>query len=158
MILERTRKTSPVKRILPGILIGAIFFAAAVWTYHASGNPGVCGACHSMKIVHNRWQASNHGQFACTECHLPDESLAGKIVYKTRAGLNDLIHETARDYGAAVGLSVEGRGIVNGNCVRCHASTIAGTGMAEGGTQCLKCHRYIVHGRGQDEGGIRVEN
>lgn len=110
-----------------------------------------------MKPVHHRWSTSNHHQFTCTECHLPDTHIAGKVAYKTRAGLNDLVHETARDYPAGIDLSTHGRQIVNGNCVRCHASTIAETPMAQGGADCLKCHRYLVHGRGQDEGGIKVE-
>ena len=157
MILERTKKSKAVRFLIPGILLGAFFFAVAVWAYHASGDARFCGSCHSMKTVYTRWQSSNHGQFACTECHLTDSHIAGKVLYKTQAGLNDLIHETVRDYGAGIGLSAKGRDIIVGNCLRCHASTVAETGMIGGRADCLKCHRYLVHGRGQDEGGIRVE-
>lgn len=110
-----------------------------------------------MKLVHARWQISNHHQFSCTECHLPDTHIAGKVIYKTRAGLNDLISETVRNYPAGIGISADGRQIINGNCFRCHASTISGTPMIQKGVDCLQCHRYLVHGRGQEDGGIKVE-
>lgn len=157
MIIERTSKLTDHKFLIPGIIIGIIVMAAAVLAYQESGNARFCGSCHSMKTVHAKWSASNHQQFTCTECHLPDTNIAGKVAYKTRAGLNDLVHETARSYGAGIGLSSEARRIINGNCARCHASTISQTPMAQSGDDCLKCHRYLVHGRGQDEGGIKVE-
>jgi len=157
MLLERATRPSILKFLIPGMIVGIIVMAAAVGAYHQSGDARFCGSCHSMNFVHTRWQASNHHQFTCTECHLPDTHIAGKLVYKTRAGVNDLIHETARDYPAGIGLSAEARQIVNGNCTRCHASTIVNTLMAQGGADCLTCHRYLVHGRGQDNGGIKVE-
>ena len=157
MLLERSAKSSIIKILIPGMIIGIVLMAVAVLAYHQSGDARFCGSCHSMKPVHQKWKVSNHHQFTCTECHLPDTHIAGKVAYKTRAGLNDLIHETARDYPAGIDLSAHGRQIINGNCVRCHASNIARTPMAQGGADCLKCHRYLVHGRGQDEGGIRFE-
>jgi len=157
MLLERVSQSSIFKILIPGILIGIVAMAVAVLAYHQSGDAGFCGSCHSMKPVHAQWSTSNHQQFTCTECHLPDTHIAGKITYKTRAGINDLVHETARDYPAGIGLSAHGRQIVNGNCVRCHASTIANTPMAGGGADCLKCHRFLVHGRAQNDGGIQVE-
>lgn len=157
MIIERAGKSSISRYLVIGFIIGIFVAAAAVLAYQKSGDARFCGSCHSMKMVHGKWQASNHHQFTCTECHLPDTHIAGKIAYKARAGLNDLIHETARDYPAGIGLSKTGREIVMKNCVRCHAATIAETKMAQGGEDCLKCHRYLIHGRGLDEGGIKVE-
>lgn len=157
MLLKRGTKSSIFKIIILGMIIGIVATAVAVLAYHQSGDAKFCGSCHSMKPVHHQWSVSNHHQFTCTECHLPDTHIIGKVTYKTRAGLNDLVHETARDYQVSIGLSPHGRQIVNGNCLRCHASTIAQTPMAQDGADCLKCHRYLVHGRGQDEGGIKVE-
>ncbi|MEE9910629.1 MAG: NapC/NirT family cytochrome c [Deltaproteobacteria bacterium] len=157
MLLERATKPTRIRMIIAGLIIGTAVMAAAVLAYHQSGDARFCGSCHSMKPVHHQWSASNHQQFSCTECHLPDTHIVGKVVYKTRAGINDLIHETARDYPAGIGLSAHGRQIVTGNCVRCHASTIMNTPMAEGGADCLMCHRFLVHGRGQDNGGVHVE-
>jgi len=161
MIIERTNRSADRKFLNAGLIIGVlagfIIMSAAVLVYHESGDARFCGSCHSMKTVHARWQASNHHQFTCTECHLPDTGIAGKVAYKTRAGINDLIHEAGRGYSAGIGLSGEARRIITGNCVRCHASTIAKTLMARDGGDCLNCHRFLVHSRGQDEGGIKLE-
>ncbi len=157
MYLERSTKISIARFLIPGILIGMVLVAVSVLAYHESGDARFCGSCHSMKTVHAAWKKSNHYQFTCTECHLPDTHITGKVAYKTRAGINDLVHETVRDYQAGIGLSARGRGIVTGNCRRCHASTIAATLMSRDGTNCLKCHRYMVHGRGTDEGGVKIE-
>jgi len=157
MILERHTKRSILKIAVFGIIIGLVTMAAAVGVYHHSGEARLCGSCHSMKPVRHEWNKSNHHQFACVECHLTDTHIAGKLAYKAKAGINDLIHETMRDYQVGIGLSPHARKIINGNCIRCHASTIAATPMAQGEADCLKCHRYLVHGRGEDQGGIQVE-
>lgn len=144
----------PPQRLLAvGVVAGLLLAAATVGGYHLSGHPRLCGACHSMGHVTARWQASTHKQFACVECHLPDTHLAGQLAYKTKAGLNDLYHETLRRYPAAIAISAEGRRIANGNCLRCHASTVQNTPMARDGTDCLKCHRFAVHRRGLEKGG-----
>lgn len=157
MILERPRKPSAFKFVIPGIIIGIIVTAAVVGAYHYSGDARFCSSCHSMKFVHGKWGKSNHHQFTCTECHLPDTHLPGKVVYKIRAGLNDLFHETLRDYPPGICLSGEARAIAGGNCARCHTSTISETKMTSKKTDCLACHRYLVHGRGVDNGGIKIE-
>jgi len=144
----------PPKKILSaGIILGAVAVAAMVGGYHASASPLVCGTCHSMDHVYASWHTSTHKQFACTECHLPDTHLAGKLFYKTKAGLNDLYHETLKTYPAAISISAEGRQIANGNCLRCHFSTVQNTPMGAGGADCLKCHRFSVHQRGLEKGG-----
>lgn len=110
-----------------------------------------------MKDVGEHWRQSHHKQYACIECHLPDAHLAAQAAYKTKAGLNDLYHETLRSYPAAIRLSAEARGIAEGNCLRCHFSTVENTFMAGGEGGCLSCHQRLVHGPGRDTGGIRVE-
>ena len=157
MLLQSTPKFSISEILTLGIIAGivmAVLFGAA---YQVSSDSRFCSSCHSMKLVHNRLQATHHKQFACIECHMPDTNIAGRVVYKARAGMNDLNHEMFRDYPAGIDLSATGYEIINQNCLRCHASTIAKTPMAENGGNCLKCHRYLVHGRGVDEGGIKVE-
>ena len=144
---------SPVNLLILGVLVGAVLVAGPVIGFHASGHPRICGACHSMDHVYSRWHASTHKQFACIECHLPETNLAGQVAYKIKAGLNDLYHETLKIYPAAIAISAEGREIANGNCLRCHFSTVQNTPMGAGGADCLKCHRFSVHQRGLEKGG-----
>jgi len=146
-------RLSPLKLLAVGFLAGAVLVALKVTVFHVSGHPRVCGACHSMDHVYSRWLESNHKQFACVQCHLPDTHLAGQVAYKIKAGLNDLYHETLRIYPAAIAISAEGREIANGNCLRCHFSTVQNTPMGAGGADCLKCHRFSVHRRGLEKGG-----
>ena len=88
----------PKKLLAGGIAAGAILATLLVGGFVASGSPRVCGACHSMDHVYSRWQISNHKQFACVDCHLPDTNLVGQVAYKIKAGLNDLYHETLKIY------------------------------------------------------------
>ncbi|MDI9571291.1 MAG: NapC/NirT family cytochrome c [Pseudomonadota bacterium] len=154
----RSRFRLPAITVLGmGIIIGAVLTVLTVGGYKASGNPRFCASCHSMEHVQNRWQQSNHKQFGCIECHLPDANIAAQASYKVQAGLNDLFHETLRDYPAAIRISAKGRDILRGNCLRCHQTTIENTAMVKGEADCLKCHRFLVHGRGMERGGMRVE-
>ncbi len=148
----------PVIGILAaGIVIGILMAAAGAAGYHAAGSPAFCAACHSMEPMAGQWRQSMHRQYACIECHLPDANIAVQVTYKAKAGLHDLYHETLRSYPAAIRLTEEARGIAEGNCLRCHFSTVGKTFMAEQGESCLKCHQRVVHGPAQEEGGIKVE-
>ena len=149
--------SSPSKILILGILVGVVLLLLTEATYQASGSSRFCGACHSMELVYTRWQQTNHKQFACTECHVPDTNIIGKAAYKTRVGVRDLAYEAFRTYPATILISTNSREILKSNCVRCHYSTIQNTPMAQGGGDCLKCHRYLGHGRGLEEGGIKVE-
>jgi cytochrome c nitrite reductase small subunit len=151
---ERTSRKLP---FAAGLLVGILVAAFAALGYHGSGSASFCMSCHSMKEVGTLWQQSNHKQFACIDCHLPDDRFIAQISYKARAGLNDLYHETLRNYPAAIVISAEARSIARGNCLRCHYTTIEKTPMAEGGGDCLKCHHRLVHGRGPARGGIHVQ-
>lgn len=145
---RRRRRAFFLSGIYVCVFVGLVLAVLMAGVYHYSGSSEFCGACHSMETVHTQWRVSRHKQFACTECHLPDSNLAGKFIYKARAGMKDLWHETVRSYPAMIRLSQEGNVIANGNCRRCHYSTIENTAMVEGDTNCLKCHNGLVHGRG----------
>jgi cytochrome c nitrite reductase small subunit len=120
--------------------------AALIEGYHASGNPRVCITCHSMDGAGATWQMSNHKQFACVECHMPASGTVPRVVYKMRAGLHDLYHELIRDYPASLSISATGRRVVNGNCLRCHRSTVERpVAFAGERITCTGCHRHTVH-------------
>lgn len=148
---------SIIKILLAGTCIGVLITLISVEGYHAAGSPSFCISCHSMKEVGAAWNKSQHKQFACIECHLPDSNIAVQVTYKTKAGLHDLYHETLRAYPASISVSPEAREIANGNCLRCHYSTVENTFMVEGGADCIKCHHGLVHGTGIGAGGIKVE-
>ena len=146
-----------IRILAAGVFIGVLLTLFSIGGYHAAGSPVFCVSCHSMKDVGFQWQESRHKQFACIECHLPDSNIAAQVTYKAKAGMRDLYHETLRDYPAAMSISAEGREIAQGNCLRCHFSTVENTFMVEGGGDCIKCHHSLVHGTGMGAGGIKVE-
>lgn len=156
-----TSKGSPyklgLKILAAGSFLGILIALLTIGGYHASGSPGFCISCHSMKDVGFQWQHSQHKQFACIECHLPDSNIVVQAAYKGKAGLNDLYHETLRIYPASIRISSEAREIAEGNCLRCHSSTVENTFMTGQEGKCLKCHHGIVHGSGKETGGIIVE-
>jgi cytochrome c nitrite reductase small subunit len=148
---------SVIKFLAAGAIIGILLTLISIGGYHAAGVPSFCISCHSMKYVGSQWKQSQHKQFACIECHMPDSNIAERITYKAKAGMRDLYHETLRDYPASIRISSEGRQIAEGNCLRCHFSTVEKTLMASQGGQCLKCHHGLVHGTGLETGGIKIE-
>ena len=141
---------SPCRAFI-GILITLISFAG----YHAAGSSVFCMSCHSMKEVGATWKQSQHKQFACIECHLPNNNLAVQLAYKTKAGLNDLYHETLR-HTATIIISSEARAIADGNCLRCHSSTVQNTFMMKM-EEIASRHYGLVHGTEKIAGGINVE-
>jgi cytochrome c nitrite reductase small subunit len=157
MFLQTTPKFSVSELLTYGIIAGVVISLLLGAAYQISSDSRFCTSCHSMKLAQTRLQTTHHRQFACIECHMPDTNIASRVIYKTRAGMNDLKSEFFRDYPAGIELSEAGSEIINQNCLRCHTSTIAKTPMSENGGNCLKCHRFVVHGRGVDEGGIKVE-
>ena len=146
-----------IKVLLAGAFIGILITLISFGGYHAAGSSVFCMSCHSMKEVGATWKQSQHKQFACIECHLPDSNLASQVTYKAAVGMRDLYYETLRSYPDAIKLTDGGRKIVSENCLRCHFSTVEKTNMASGGASCIQCHRKLVHGQGLAKGGIRVE-
>ena len=145
------------KLMIIGSFLGATAVIVIFSAYHLGGRSIFCGSCHSMESNYYTWKASRHKQFACVECHLPASNLAYATIYKGYAGLRDVTSETLRSYPYSIKMGSEGRGITNGNCSRCHFSTIENTSMSQGGSDCIKCHRFLVHGRPTGNGGFRID-
>ena len=86
-----------LKIALVVLVIVVIGMMAGGAGYAYSDSPESCGSCHSMEQAHSTWQASNHKQLKCTECHLPQNNLVTKLITKGTTGTNDTNHEVLRD-------------------------------------------------------------
>lgn len=147
-----------LKLMLLGALAAIVGFAIAGGGIAYADKASFCSSCHSMQHVAVTWQESNHRQFSCGDCHLPQENIVEKMIVKGQTGMNDTYHEFLRDYPDTIQISAKGRAIVNGNCVRCHAYTIGNTFMsASGGQACTKCHRGMIHNQIVVKESVRVE-
>jgi len=142
---------------------GAIIMLALAVVMSASlayvDQPQFCGSCHSMNEVYATYSMSNHKQFTCGDCHLPQQNFAVKLTAKTKSGISHVYHETLKDYPEPLTVSAGGRVILADNCRRCHSSTIANTPMAVSGKNCTDCHRGLVHeeinfGKNLGKGGL----
>lgn len=136
--------------------MAAIGFVAALVIVSAGGaayaqmeKPTFCGSCHAMSDHYATWNDSSHASIACSECHLPQDNIATKLVAKTQTGIVDMYHQTMRDYSLDIKTTEKGKEYIQGNCVRCHEPAIKNTNMGSGkdsdGRQCISCHRSLVH-------------
>lgn len=110
-----------------------------------------------MQYVYTTYQASNHKQFTCSDCHVPHDNIAATLYVKSENGARDVYHEFLRDYPDSINFTTKGKDIANGNCLRCHASAVENTSMTAGGANCISCHKNIVHARNLKPGGVPVE-
>lgn len=146
-----------LKLVFLGLVIAVVGMAAMSAGYAYAESPQFCGSCHSMEEAYTTWKTSNHKQLACTECHLPNQNLAVKLIAKAQTGITDVYHETLRDYPATIKVTTQGKQYLADNCLRCHQSTVENTQMAAGGNDCTKCHRGLVHERNISKGGLKFE-
>ena len=154
------------KRVLRYGMAGAILMMVIALVMSASlayvDQPQFCGSCHSMKEVYAGFAASNHKQFTCGDCHLPQQNIVVKLSAKTKSGMSHVYHETLKDYPEPLTVTKDGKKILADNCRRCHLSTIQNTMMASDDKNCTSCHRSLVHqemnsGKFLGKGGLGVE-
>jgi len=134
-----------LKLIGLGFGIAVVVVIAVAMAYAYAEEPGFCGRCHSMEEFYTSWQASSHSTVACSECHLPHDGAATKLVAKTQAGFVDIYHQTLRDYPLQIQITDKGYSYLKDNCLRCHEPVVRDTSIVSTGKDCLSCHRTLVH-------------
>lgn len=118
------------------------------FTAYLGNNPTTCNNCHVMDAVYESWYHGGHKQWAvCADCHTP-HALIPKYYVKAISGYH---HVTAFVFGNipnAIRAKESSRKVVQDNCVRCHAATIANTneGRMDSDRYCFECHRSVAHG------------
>lgn len=107
--------------------------------------PKFCGLCHSMKPQHSAWEHSAHRSARCIDCHLPNDNAVNHYVWKTIDGNKDVFYEFSglREHDE-IKLSAHGHRVLQGNCIRCHESTVA---HIDNKRACIDCHRTAGHKR-----------
>jgi cytochrome c nitrite reductase small subunit len=118
------------------------------FTAYLGNNPTTCNNCHVMDAVYEGWFHGGHKQWAvCGDCHTP-HALIPKYYVKALSGYH---HVTAFVFGNipdAIRAKESSRQVVQENCERCHAATIAQTneGLMDSDRYCFECHRSVAHG------------
>lgn len=143
---------------LIAVLVGmGIFLAkeASIVSY-MSDNPQACVNCHVMTPVYNSWMHSSHRERAsCNDCHVPQDNLFNKYVFKAKDGLFHSTIFTARMEPEVMFMREESEKVVQDNCIRCHVQQITQSkyygwleNHKENRTQrnCWSCHQELPHG------------
>jgi len=156
------------KNLLKSVSILSVLAAVGMFTYvvHASNmfsylseDPKVCINCHTMNTQYATWQHSSHrGRATCVECHLPKESLIGKIFAKSRDGFKHSYAMTFRTYETHnIRASESAQKRIQANCITCHKEIVSQITAysklyetkEESGQmarKCWGCHRDVPHG------------
>jgi cytochrome c nitrite reductase small subunit len=133
-----------------GFLVALILVIAGGAAYAQTEKPTFCGGCHAMEDSYHTWQNSVHSTVACSECHLPHDNLATKLLAKAKTGAVDIYAQTLRNYDIDIQVTDKGKEYLQKNCLRCHESRVSATDMGVGkdgdGRDCTSCHMNLVHG------------
>ena len=138
--------------LMLGVTTGMGFFVFHISraASYLSDAPETCMNCHVMTTQYVTWQHSSHvGVATCNDCHVPHTSLLAQYGFKAKDGLWHATVFTMRWEPQAIRLSAGAIPVVEDNCRRCHAQTIADVALAEhrrGDLRCWDCHREVPHG------------
>jgi cytochrome c nitrite reductase small subunit len=147
-----SRGWRPVGFLAIGIVGGLGLFVVHISraTSYLSDSPETCMNCHVMTTQYVTWQHSSHATVTtCNDCHVPHTSLAAQYGFKAKDGMWHSTVFTMHWEPQVIRLSERAVPVVEDNCRRCHAATIADVSLAahqSGGLRCWECHRETPHG------------
>ncbi len=124
---------------------------------YLSDDPETCMNCHIMAPQYATWNHSSHREYAnCNDCHVPQDNFFNKYYFKGKDGARHATAFTLRNEPQVIFIRDEGKEVVYGNCVRCHAEEIVDPrveGLVDNymhilnDRYCWDCHREVPHGR-----------
>ena len=118
------------------------------FTAYLGNNPTTCNNCHVMDAVYEGWYHGDHKLWAaCGDCHTP-HALIPKYYVKALSGYHHVTAFVFGDIPDAIRAKGSSQRVIQENCERCHAATIANIneGLMESDRYCFDCHRSVAHG------------
>jgi cytochrome c nitrite reductase small subunit len=128
-------------------VLGVLLYVTEFTAYLGS-DPAMCNTCHVMDYVYEGWYHAGHSQATtCSDCHTPHAFLP-KYWVKAKSGFHDVVVFLFGEIPSAIRATEETRAMIQENCIRCHATTVADIGEStmDGGRYCFDCHRSAAHG------------
>jgi cytochrome c nitrite reductase small subunit len=108
-----------------------------------SDTAGFCVSCHVMEAEYEAWFHSGaHRRATCADCHLPNHNLTAHYLWKAIDGFKDVVVFHSGKVPEQIILSSHGVKVLQGNCIRCHETTVM---MMDQQRICWKCHRGMTH-------------
>lgn len=141
---KRWRPRLPI--VLGGLLALAVL---SVWgakvTLAKTDSPEYCLSCHVMENHYESWfHSAHHLAATCSDCHVPHQNTASKLVAKGIDGLRDSYYFYTNQVPDPIQLSDRGSKIVRENCLRCHGNLMEKVENED--RDCWECHRSVPHG------------
>jgi cytochrome c nitrite reductase small subunit len=112
-----------------------------------------------MREEYDGWlKASHHTVAVCNDCHLPHESLIGKLFVKASNGYHHSTAFTFQNFHEPTRIKPSNSAVLEANCIRCHQQITSA--ITEHGTLgqtadpaigpdlfgCVRCHASVGHG------------
>ncbi|KAF0159470.1 MAG: cytochrome c nitrite reductase membrane subunit NrfH [Ignavibacteria bacterium] len=158
------RLIPPDKWKMPVIILLGIFFGLGFYVIYISNaasylsdDPKTCVNCHVMYPQYATWERGSHGRVAtCNDCHVPQDNLINKYLFKANDGLRHATYFTMRWEPQVIQIKEAGKNAVQENCIRCHTNLVHPIGLrainnknVQDQTEkfCWDCHRETPHGR-----------
>ncbi len=146
------------------IFAGGVFAGLSLFLVYVSNAPSylsdapeTCVNCHIMAVQYASWSRSSHHRAAvCNDCHVPQDNVFAKYLFKAQDGLRHSLYFTMRWEPQVIRIGEAGKRAVKANCVRCHEKQLTDDRMNminrdfAGNRQaryCWECHREVPHGR-----------
>ncbi|MDQ3022307.1 MAG: cytochrome c nitrite reductase small subunit [Bacteroidota bacterium] len=140
--------------LISGALTGVIFFVLHIGnaTSYLSDDPEACINCHVMYTQYASWRSSSHSRIAtCNDCHVPQDNVFRKYMFKASDGLRHSTMFTLRLEPQVMKIKQAGIEVVQENCKRCHSNlidhTFLKTDESDDETKCWSCHTETPHGK-----------
>jgi cytochrome c nitrite reductase small subunit len=141
--------------ILVGLVIHLLNISNAV--SYLSDDPKTCVNCHVMYPEFATWEKGSHGRVTnCNDCHVPQDNVIRKYLFKASDGLRHASMFTFRMEPQVIRIKDAGREVVQENCIRCHANFLHPVALRAIGAKsihedsdrvCWDCHRETPHGK-----------
>jgi len=141
--------------ILAGLAIHILNISNAV--SYLSDDPQTCVNCHVMYPEYASWEKGSHGRVTtCNDCHVPQDNIIRKYMFKASDGLRHASMFTFRMEPQVIRIKNAGRDVVQENCIRCHANYLHPVSLRAIGAKsinddtdrlCWNCHRETPHGK-----------
>ncbi|NOR28433.1 MAG: cytochrome c nitrite reductase small subunit, partial [Lutibacter sp.] len=109
-----------------------------------------------MTPQYTTWQKSSHREWAsCNDCHVPQDNVFKKYLFKAKDGLYHASVFTMRGEPEVIRMKEAGVEVVQNNCIRCHEDQVTDARLSasvedhfENRTdrKCWTCHQEVPHG------------
>jgi cytochrome c nitrite reductase small subunit len=134
------------------LIVILVLFAAAIGGFLMLGPPALlartetpefCSSCHVMQTQYNSWfHEGAHRSIVCVDCHLPHQNLLVRYMWKSITGVKDVVVFHSGMTPDRIVVSNHGQNVLQGNCIRCHQTTVWRINRER---NCWDCHRRLSH-------------